>query len=133
MENYTAFSRLNKLVAKGYVVRWDQSDETTLRLEHPSGSARYLLILYSDGSVWVVHPERLDQPDDYLKPDDVLRFDSLVDSVPKSTGLQSLKAMTVEDAWGRVKLEAWYTLFYALLGLGVGVAIWFLIKDRVPY
>jgi hypothetical protein len=125
-----ALSRLNKLVAKGYVVRWGQSDEDTLRLEHPSAP---ILTLYPDGSLWVVvltdEPrfQSFAEPDDWLTPDDVLRFDSLVDSVPKPTELQSFKAMTVEDVWGKVQFGAWCVLF----GLGVGLGIWFLFRGIV--
>ena len=122
-----ALSRLNKLVAKGYVVRWGESDEDTLRLEHPSGP---LLILYSDGSVSVglTYDPRFQSfaspPDDWLTPDNVLRFDYLVDRIPKPTMLQSFKAMTVEDVWTRVRVLA--VVMLVSLGLALGAA--FLIK-----
>jgi hypothetical protein len=118
-----ALSRLNKLVAKGYVVQWGQSDKDTLRLEHPSGP---LLTLYSDGSVWVDEQrfQSFASEDDWLTPDDVPRFDSLVDRIPKPTMLQSFKAMTVEDVWVRVRV--WALVMFFSFGLALGVT--FLIR-----
>jgi hypothetical protein len=35
MTKQAVLERLKKLVAKGYVVRWEESDQDTLRLAHP--------------------------------------------------------------------------------------------------
>jgi hypothetical protein len=35
MAEHVVLQRLNKLVAKGYTVRWGESEHDTLRLEHP--------------------------------------------------------------------------------------------------
>jgi hypothetical protein len=119
MAKHVVFERLNKLVAKGYVVRWGESEEDTLRLEHPRAPD---LTLFSDGRIWVLTRS----PDDWLAADneadqrrfqsfvspndwiaagneaDQRRFKSFVARVPKPTILQTLKAKWVEDVWTRV-------------------------------
>ena len=35
MAQHLVLERLNKLVAKGYVVRWGESEQDTVRLQHP--------------------------------------------------------------------------------------------------
>jgi hypothetical protein len=119
MAKHVVLERLNKLVAKGYMVRWGKSEQDTLRLEHPRAPD---LTLFSDGRIWVLtlSPDdwiaadnEVDQrrfqsfvsPDDWIAADndaDQRRFKSFVARVPKPTMLQRFKAMTVEDVWIRV-------------------------------
>ena len=115
---HVVLERLNKLVARGYVVRWGKSEQDTLRREHPRAPD---LTLLSDGSVWVltVSPDdwvgaekQLDQnrfqsftsPNDWIaaeNKDDQRRFRSFLARVPKPTPLQRFKAITIEDIWIR--------------------------------
>jgi hypothetical protein len=119
MAKHVVLERLNKLVAKGYIVHWGKSEQDTLRLEHPRAPD---LTLFSDGRIWVLtlSPDdwiaadnEVDQrrfqsfvsPDDWIAADndaDQRRFKSFVARVPKPTMLQRFKAMTVEDVWIRV-------------------------------
>jgi len=98
MAKHVVLERLNKLVAKGYVVRWEESEQDTVRLQHPRAPD---LTLFSDGRIWVLTVP----PDDWIAAEneaDQRRFKSFVRRIPKPTTLQSLKAMTVEDLWIRV-------------------------------
>jgi hypothetical protein len=119
MAKHVVLERLNKLVAKGYVVRWGKSEQDSVRLQHPRAPD---LTLFSDGRIWVltVSPDdwiaaenEADQrrfrlfvsPNDWIAADneaDQRRFKSFVRRIPKPTRLQSLKAMRVEDIWIRV-------------------------------
>ena len=98
MAKHVVLERLNKLVAKGYVVRWEESEQDSVRLQHPRAPD---LTLFSDGRIWVLTVS----PDDWIAAEnepDQRRFKSFVRRIPKLTTLQSLKAMTVEDVWIRV-------------------------------
>jgi len=98
MAKHVVLERLNKLVAKGYVVRWEESEQDTVRLQHPRAPD---LTLFSDGRIWVLTVS----PDDWIAAEneaDQRRFKSFVRRIPKPTTLQSLKTMTVEDVWIRV-------------------------------
>ena len=98
MAKHVILERLNKLVAKGYVVRWEESEQDTVRLQHPRAPD---LTLFSDGRIWVLTVS----PDDWIAAEneaDQRRFKSFVRRIPKPTTLQSFKAMTVEDVWIRV-------------------------------
>jgi hypothetical protein len=98
MAKHVVLERLNKLVAKGYVVRWEESEQDTVRLQHPRAPD---LTLFSNGRIWVLTVS----PDDWIAAEneaDQRRFKSFVRRIPKPTTLQSLKAMTVEDVWIRV-------------------------------
>lgn len=119
MAKHVVLERLNKLVASGYVVRWGESDQDTLHLEHPRAPD---LTLFSDGRIWVLtlspddwiaaenEPDQrrfqpFVSPNDWIAAEDEAdqrRFKSFVVRIPKPTMLQSLKAMTVEDVWIRV-------------------------------
>jgi hypothetical protein len=119
MAKHVVLERLKKLVAKGYVVRWEESEQDTVRLQHPRAPD---LTLFPDGRIWVltVSPDdwiaaenEADQrrfqpfvsPNDWIAAEneaDQRRFKSFVRRIPKPTTLQSLKAMTVEDVWIRV-------------------------------
>jgi hypothetical protein len=115
MAEEVVFLRLKKLVAKGYAVRWEGS-ENTLYLEHPRAPA---LSLFPDGRVWVLTQSPDDwvraassadqrfqsfvAPDDWISVADHRRFKAFLARVPKLTMLQEFKvAMTVEDVWIRV-------------------------------
>ena len=95
--------RLNRLVAKGYVVRWGESEQNTLRLEHPRAPD---LTLFADGRIWVLTLS----PDDWIaaenESDQRRCFKSFVRRIPKPTTLQRFKATTVEDLWTRVRVWA---------------------------
>jgi hypothetical protein len=132
MAEHVVLERLNKLVAKGYLVRWGGSEQDTLRLEHPRAPN---LTLFSDGRIWVLTPspddwiaadDGVDQhrfqsfisPDDWIAADDEAderRFKSFLARVPKLTMLQSLKAMTVEDVWIRVAVWTLVIVFTVAL------------------
>jgi hypothetical protein len=123
MAKHVVLERLTKLVAKGYTVRWEESEQDTLRLEHPRAPD---LTLFSDGRIWVLtlspddwiaaeneSDQRRFQP--FLSPNDWIaaeneadqrRFKSFVRRIPKPTMLQRFKAMTVEDLWRRVTVWA---------------------------
>lgn len=60
MSKDVVLERLNRLVAKGYVIRWGESDVDTLRLEHPRAPD---LTLFSDGQSESRSTERLGHPD----------------------------------------------------------------------
>jgi hypothetical protein len=125
MAKHVVLERLNKLVAKGYMVRWVESDADNLRLEHPRAPD---LALFSDGRIWVLTPSPDDwaadndvnqrrfqsyvSPDDWIAADndaDQRRFKSFLARVPKPTILQKLKTMLVEDVW--IKIRVW-TVFW---------------------
>ena len=109
MAKHVVLERLNKLVAKGYVVRWEESEQDTVRLQHPRAPD---LTLFSDGRIWVltVSPDdwiaaenEADQrrfqpfvsPNDWIAAEneaDQRRFKTFVRRIPKPTTLQSLKA-----------------------------------------
>ena len=59
MAKHVVLERLNKLVAKGYVVRWEESEQDTVRLQHPRAPD---LTLFSDGRLWVLTVS----PDDWI-------------------------------------------------------------------
>ena len=59
MAKHVVLERLNKLVAKGYVVRWEESEQDTVRLQHPRAPD---LTLFSDGRIWVLTVS----PDDWI-------------------------------------------------------------------
>ena len=119
MAKHVVLERLNKLVAKGYVVRWEELEQDTVRLQHPRAPD---LTLFSDGRIWVLTASPDDwiaaeneadqrrfqpfvSPNDWIAAEnepDQRRFKSFVRRIPKPTTLQSLKAMTVEDVWIRV-------------------------------
>jgi hypothetical protein len=119
MAKHVVLERLNKLVAAGYVVCWEESEHDTVRLQHPRAPD---LTLFSDGRIWVltVSPDdwiaaenEADQrrfqpfmsPNDWIAAEnegDQRRFKSFLRRIPKPTTLQSLKAMTVEEVWMRV-------------------------------
>ena len=121
MPKQVVLERLNKLVAKGYVVRWGQSDQDTLRLEHPRAPD---LTLFSDGRVWILtlSPEDWTAAEDedakrrfqsFVSPNnwiatedeaDDRRFRSFVARVPRPTMLQSIRAVTRADFWLKVDL-----------------------------
>jgi hypothetical protein len=131
--------RLSKLVAKGYVVRWEEAEKDTLRLKHPRAPD---LTLFSDGRIWVLtwspddwiaadseaSQHRFQSfvfPDDWIAADnetDARRFKSFVARVPKPTMLQSFKAMILEDVWIRVMVWTFVTLFTVVVILFVGWA-----------
>jgi hypothetical protein len=116
MAKQVVLERLNKLVAKGYVVRWGQSDQDTLRLEHPRAPD---LTLFSDGRVWILTMSPEDwtagedadanrrfqsfvSPNNWIATEDEAdnrRFRSFVARVPRPTMLQSLRATTLADLW----------------------------------
>ena len=132
MAKHVVLERLNKLVAKGYIVNWGKSEQDTLRLEHPRAPD---LTLFSDGRLWVLTPppddwigadNEADQrrfrsfvsPDDWIGADneaDQRRFKSFVARVPKPTMLQSLKVLTVEDVWVRVAVWTLVIVFTVVL------------------
>jgi hypothetical protein len=138
---YVVLERLNKLVAKGYMVRWGEPGEDTLRLEHPRAPD---LTLFSDGRIWVLtrSPDdwittdnEADQqrfqsfvsPDDWIAADndaDERRFKSFVVRVPKPTMLQSLKAMTVEDVRIRVALWTFVIVLTVVLTFLISLVWW---------
>jgi hypothetical protein len=62
MAEHVVLERLNKLVAKGYVVRWGASEHDTLRLQHPRAPD---LTLFADGRIWVLTLS----PDDWISAD----------------------------------------------------------------
>ena len=148
MAEHVVLERLNKLVAKGYTVRWGGSEQGTLRLEHPRAPD---LTLFSDGRIWVLTLSPVDDwisadndfdqrrfqsfvsPDDWIAADnegDERRFKSFVARVPTPTMLQSLKAMTVEDVWTRIPV---WTLVGALTVALTVLLVWlwwFLSGDR---
>jgi hypothetical protein len=114
MAKHVVLDRLNKLVAKGYVVRWEESDQDTVRLQHPRAPD---LTLFSDGRIWVLTVS----PDDWIAAEneaDQRRFKSFVRRIPKPTTLQSLKAMTVEDVW--IRVAVWTVVNRSLCG-GSGI------------
>jgi hypothetical protein len=114
--------RLNKLVAKGYVVRWGESEQDTLRLEHPSAP---VLTLFSDGRIWVLTRspddwiatdndlnqrrfQSFESPDDWISVGneaDERRFKSFVARVPKPSMLQRLALLA---GW------VWWLLYRAI-------------------
>jgi hypothetical protein len=111
MAKHVVLERLKRLVAKGYMVRWGDSEQDTLRLEHPRAPD---LTLFSDGRVWVLTLS----PDDWIAADneaDQRRFQSFVARVPKPTMLQRFKAMRVEDVWIRVTVWALVMVFALVL------------------
>jgi hypothetical protein len=115
MAKQIVLERLNRLVAKGYVVRWGESEQDTLRLEHPRAPD---LTLFADGRIWVLTLS----PDDWIAAEnesDQRRFKSFVRRIPKPTTLQRFKATTVEDLWTRVTVWAVVTVI-ALVGALVG-------------
>ena len=136
MAKQIVLERLNRLVAKGYVVRWGESEQDTLRLEHPRAPD---LTLFADGRIWVLtlspddwiaaeneSDQRRFQP--FVSPDDWIaaenesdqrRFKSFVRRIPKPTTLQRFKATTVEDLWTWVTVWAVVTVI-ALVGALVG-------------
>ena len=143
MAEQVVLERLNKLVAKGYVVRWGESEHDTLRLEHPRPPD---LTLFADGRIWVLTLS----PDDWISadndvnqrrfqsfvsPDDWIgaaneadepRFKSFVARVPKPTMLQSLKAVTVEDVCTRVAMWTLVGVLAVALTIILVWAWWFL-------
>jgi hypothetical protein len=114
------------------MVRWGDSEQDTLRLEHPRAPD---LTLFSDGRVWVLTLSPDDwiaadnqaeqrrfqpfvSPHDWIAADneaDQRRFKSFVRRVPKPTMLQRFKAMTVEDVWIRVTVWALVMIFALVL------------------
>jgi hypothetical protein len=132
MAKQTVLERLNKLVAKGYMIRWGESDQDTLRLEHPRAPD---LTLFSDGRIWVLtlppddwiaaHNESDDRrfqafvsPNDWIAiadEADQRRFKSFLARIPKPTTLQSFKAMTIEDIWIRVTVWTVVVAFTVVL------------------
>ncbi|MGH6867203.1 MAG: hypothetical protein ACREDO_13815 [Methyloceanibacter sp.] len=128
MAENVVLKRLKKLVAKGYVARWGQSDEDTLLLEHPRAPN---LTLFSDGRIWVLtlspndwvgaddeggqgRFEAFVSPNDWIATDneaDQRRFKSFLARIPKRTTLQVFRAMTVEDVWIRVAVNALVIVF----------------------
>jgi hypothetical protein len=131
MAKHVVLERLNKLVAKGYVVRWGESEQDTVRLQHPRAPD---LTLFSDGRIWVLTPSPDDwiaaenapdqhrfqpfvSPNDWIAAEneaDHRRFKSFVARIPKPTRLQSLKAITVGDLWIRVAVWAVVILLSAM-------------------
>jgi hypothetical protein len=129
--------RLNTLVAKGYLVRWGQSERDTLRLEHPRAPD---LTLFPDGRIWVLTMSPEDwigaddkdehrfqafvSPNDWIGSDneaDQRRFKSFLARVPKPTTLQSFKAMAMEDLW----IRAWLWTLVVLISItGAFIGIW---------
>ena len=95
MAKHVILERLNKLVATGYVVRWEESEQDTVRLQHPRAPD---LTLFWDGRIWILTVYWIAAENEA----DQRRFKSFVRRIPKPTTLQSLKAMTVEDVWIRV-------------------------------
>ena len=147
MAEHVVLQRLNKLVAKGYTVRWGESEHDTLCLEHPRAPD---LTLFSDGRIWVLTPSPDDwisadndfdqrrfqsfvSPDDWIAADnegDERRFKSFVARVPTPTMLQSLKAMTVEDVWTRIAVWTFVGALTVALTVLLVWLWWFLSGDR---
>ena len=118
MAKHLVLERLNKLVAKGYVVRWEESEQDTVRLQHPRAPD---LTLFSDGRIWVLTVS----PDDWIAAEneaDQRRFKSFVRRIPKPTTLQSLKAMTVEDVWIRVAVWTVVIVLFAAAAVALLVS-----------
>ena len=134
MSKDVVLERLNKLVAKGYVVRWGELDVDTLRLEHPRAPD---LTLFSDGRIWVLTPS----PEDWFATDneadqrfqsfvppnywiaaefDQRRFKSFLVRVPKPTMLQAFRAMKVEDVWTRVSVWTFIVVVGLITAFGFG-------------
>jgi hypothetical protein len=133
------FERLKKLVSKGYMVRWGESEQDTLRLEHPRAPD---LTLFADGRIWVLTVPPDDwitiendadrgrfqsfvSPNDWIAVDneaDQRRFKSFVARVPKPTTSQRLKAMTVEDVWIRVVVGTVIVMAFTVFGV---LTAWF--------
>ena len=121
MAKYVVLERLNKLVVKGYVVRWEKSEQDTVRLRLPRAPD---LTLFSDGRIWVLtvsttgsRPKtrpisgasnlsclRTTGSQPRMRPINGASK-SFVRRIPKPKTLQSLKAMTVEDVW--IRLAVW--------------------------
>jgi hypothetical protein len=134
MAEQLVLERLKKLVAKGYVVRWQESEEDTLRLEHPYAPD---LTLFSDGRIWVLtaspddwiaSDNETDQrrfqsfvsPEDWIAADNNAghrRFKSFLARVPQPTILQNLKAMTIEDIGIRITVWTFVMIVALLVGL----------------
>ena len=134
MSKDVVLERLNKLVAKGYVVRWGELDVDTLRLEHPRAPH---LTLFSDGRIWVLTPSPEDwvatdneadqrfqsfvPPNDWIAAEfDQRRFKSFLVRVPKPTTLQAFKAMKVEDVWTRVSVWTFIVVVGLITAFGFG-------------
>ena len=134
MSKDVVLERLNKLVAKGYVVRWGESEVDTLRLEHPRAPD---LTLFSDGRIWVLTPSPEDwfatdneadqrfqsfvPPNDWIAAEsDQRRFKSFLVRVPKPTMLQAFRAMKVEDVWTRVSVWTFIVVVGLITAFGFG-------------
>ena len=137
MSKDVVLERLKRLVAKGYVVRWGESDVDTLRLEHPLAPE---LTLFSDGRIWVLTPSPEDwvaadngadqnrfqpfvSPHDWIAVDgeaDQRRFKSFLARIPKPTMLQRFKAKRVEDLWTGVSVWTFILVVGLLLVSGFG-------------
>lgn len=131
MAKQVVLERLRKLVARGYMVRWEESEQETLRLEHPRAPT---LTLFPDGRIWILTvspddwiaiPNEADDrrfqsfvsPNDWIAADheaDERRFKSFLARVPKPTTLERFKLMTVGDLWVRAILGA-LVIFLGLL------------------
>jgi hypothetical protein len=137
MAKHVVLERLNRLVAKGYVVRWGESEQDAVRLQHPRAPD---LTLFSDGRIWILTPSPDDwiaaenapdqrrfqpfvPPNDWIAAEneaDQRRFRSFVARIPKPTRLQSLKAITVEHVWIRVAV---WTVVILLLAVAVAFLV----------
>jgi hypothetical protein len=134
MAKHVVLERLNKLVAKGYIVRWGESEQDTLHLQHPRAPD---LTLFSDGRIWVLTPSpddwigtdtKADQrrfqsfvsPDDWIAANDERRFKSFLARVPRPTMLQRLKTMTAEDVGVRVTVWTLLIVLTVVLTLLLG-------------
>jgi hypothetical protein len=146
MAKLVVLERLKTLVAKGYSVRWAESDGDTVRLEHPRAPD---LTLFSDGRIWVLTPSPDDwmaadngadqhrfqsfvSPNDWIAADDEAdqrRFKSFVARVPKPTLLAKIKVMTVEDTWIRVSVWTLVAVFGLVLAFLFGW-VWRLVAGR---
>jgi hypothetical protein len=131
MAKQVVLERLNKLVAKGYVVRWGQSDQDTLRLEHARAPD---LTLFSDRRVWILTLSPDDwtaaedddarrrfqsfvSPNNWIATEDEAddrRFKSFVARVPRPTILQSLRGRFAE-LWLKVLIWTLVVFFGALV------------------
>lgn len=127
-----ALVRLHRLVRKGYragLGDWAGWDETSVRLEHPRGTAAGapLLQLCSDGAVIGIDNERPlnsgEGDPDCIYVESWEDFQAFVDGVPKPTLLQTIDHMAVWEL--RARLEMWLilVLFGTLVGLGVGTVL----------
>jgi hypothetical protein len=135
---HVVLERLKKLVEKGYVIRWGESDEDTLHLVHPRAPD---LTLFSDGRVWVLtlSPDDWIAPDDeadqgrfqsFMSPNDWIaaeneadqrRFKSFVARVPKPTTLQAFKAKAVADLWKKATV---WTVIIVMTFVVVFISHW---------